>query len=59
LLSQIHSGKLAMEFHRADLADIAAAAVEELRPEARRKHIDLELSVTAIPALSVDLARIA
>jgi signal transduction histidine kinase len=59
LLSQIQSGKLAMEFRRADLADIAAHAVEELRPEAKRKHIDLALSVTAIPVLSVDLTRIA
>jgi signal transduction histidine kinase len=59
LLSQIQSGKLAMEFRRADLADIAAHAVEELRPEAQRKHIDLALTVTAIPVLSVDLARIA
>jgi signal transduction histidine kinase len=59
LLSQIQSGKIAMEFRRADLADIAAHAVEELRPEAKRKHIDLALSVTAIPALSVDLTRIA
>ncbi|MGD0066574.1 MAG: ATP-binding protein [Streptosporangiaceae bacterium] len=59
LLSQIQSGKLAMEFHRADLASIAAAAVEELRPEANRKHIDLVLSATAIPVLSVDLTRIA
>ena len=59
LLSQIQSGKLAMEFRRADLADIVAHAVEELRPEAKRKHIDLALSVTAIPVLSVDLTRIA
>jgi two-component system, sensor histidine kinase and response regulator len=59
LLSQIQSGKLAMEFRRADLADIAAHAVEELRPEAERKHIDLALSATAIPVLSVDLTRIA
>jgi two-component system, sensor histidine kinase and response regulator len=59
LLSQIQSGKLAMEFRRADLADIAAHAVEELRPEAQRKHIDLALSVTAIPVLSVDVTRIA
>jgi two-component system, sensor histidine kinase and response regulator len=59
LLSQIQSGKLAMEFRRADLADIAAHAVEELRPEAQRKHIDLALSVTAIPVISVDLMRIA
>jgi signal transduction histidine kinase len=59
LLSQIQSGRMAMEFSRADLAGIAAHAVEELRPEAKRKHIDLALSATAIPVLSVDLTRIA
>ncbi len=59
LLSQIQSGKMAMEFRRADLADITAHAVEELRPQAERKHIDLTLSITAIPVLSVDLTRIA
>jgi signal transduction histidine kinase len=59
LLSQIQSGKMAMEFRRADLADIAAQAVEELRPEAQRKHIDLALTITAIPVVSVDLTRIA
>jgi hypothetical protein len=59
LLSQIQSGKMAMEFRHADLADIAAHAVEELRPEAQRKHIDLALTVTAIPVISVDLMRIA
>ena len=59
LLSQIQSGKMAMEFRSADLADIAACAVEELRPEAQRKHIDLTLSAAAIPSLCVDPARIA
>ncbi len=58
-LSRIQSGKMAMEFRSADLADIAACAVEELRPEARRKHIDLALSATAIPRLAVDPTRIA
>ena len=43
-----------MEFRSADLADIAACAVDELRPEAQRKHIDLALSATAIPRLAVD-----
>jgi two-component system phosphate regulon sensor histidine kinase PhoR len=59
LLSLIQSGKMTMEFRSADLADIAACAVEELRPEAQRKHIDLTLSATATPLLSVDPARIA
>jgi PAS domain S-box-containing protein len=58
-LSQIQSGKLTMEFRSADLADIAACAVEDSRPEAERKHIDLTLSATALPRLSVDPTRIA
>jgi two-component system, sensor histidine kinase and response regulator len=59
LLSQIQSGKTAMEFRSTDLADVAARAVEELQPEARRKHIDLALCATAIPRLTVDPARVA
>jgi len=59
LLSQIQSGKTAMEFRSTDLADVAACAVEELRPAAQRKHIDLALCATAIPRITVDPARIA
>src|SRR5208282_5069244 len=59
LLSQIQSGKMAMEFRSADLADIAVSAVEELRPEAERKHIDLALSATDIHCLAIDPTRIA
>jgi signal transduction histidine kinase len=59
LLSQIQSGRLEMEFRRADLVDLTAAAVAELRPAAKRKHIDLAFSATAIPILSVDITRIA
>src|ERR1700678_4380010 len=60
LLSQIQSGKMAMDFRSADLADIAVRAVEQLRPEADRKLIDLVLSVTPdIPPLAVDPTRVA
>jgi signal transduction histidine kinase len=59
LLSQINSGQMATEFRSADLADIAACAVEEIRPEAERKQIDLVLSATAVPHLAVDPTRIA
>ncbi len=58
-LSQSHSGQLAVELRRADLAEIAASAVEEMRPEAQRKNIDLALSATAAPSLPVDATRIA
>ena len=59
LLSQIQSGKMAMEFRSSDLAGIAADAVEERRPEAQRKHIELVLAATDVPAVAVDPARIA
>jgi hypothetical protein len=59
LLSQIQSGKMAMEFRSSDLAGIAAGAVEERRPEAQRKHIELVLAATDVPAVAVDPARIA
>ena len=45
---------MAMEFRSADLTDIAACVVEELRPEAQRKHIDPALSAAVIPRLTVD-----
>ena len=58
-LSRIQSGQLAMEFRSADLAGIAACVVEEMRPEAQRKHVSLTLRVAAAPCLAVDPTRIA
>jgi signal transduction histidine kinase len=58
-LSEVQSGKLAVELRRADLAGVAAAAVEEMRPEAERKHIDLTLSAADVPPLAIDPTRIA
>jgi PAS domain S-box-containing protein len=57
-LSGINSGELAMEFTSADLAEIAASAVDEMRPEALRKHIDLTLTADAIPRFTLDPVRI-
>jgi PAS domain S-box-containing protein len=59
LLSQINSGHMPVEFRRTDLADIAACAVEDMRPAAERKHIDLVLSATALPPFAADPTRIA
>ncbi len=59
VLSQIQSGKLAMEFRHADLGAIAASAVAELQPQAQAKHLDLSLAVTDVPALVLDPACIA
>jgi signal transduction histidine kinase len=58
VLSQIESGKMPMEFRSADLADLAACAVEEMRPEAQRKHIELALSAAGLPHVAADPARI-
>jgi len=58
-LSQNHPGKMALELRSADLGQIAASAVEEMRPEAERRHIDLALSAAAVPRLAVDAGRIA
>jgi signal transduction histidine kinase len=58
-LSQNQPGELAVELRSADLADIAASVVEEMRPGAQRKHIDLAFSAAAVPRLAVDPARMA
>jgi two-component system, sensor histidine kinase and response regulator len=58
-LSQNQPGEMAVDLRTADLADIAASVVEEMRPEAQRKHIDLTFSATAMPRFAVDPARIA
>ena len=58
-LSQNQPGELAVELRSSDLADITASVVEEMRPEAQRKHIDLAFSAAAVPRLAVDPARMA
>jgi len=58
-LSQNQPGELAVELRSSDLADITASVVEEMRPEAQRKHIDLAFSAAAVPRFTVDPARIA
>ena len=56
-MSGIQSGKMTMEFCRTDLAEVAADAVEDMRPEAARKQITLTLSASTIPSVA-DPARI-
>jgi len=58
-LSRMQAGKLTLELHDTNLADLAVEAVEEARPEAERKHIDLILSAATGPCLDVDPTRIA
>ena len=58
-LSQMQAGKLTLELHDTNLADLAVDAVEEARPEAERKHLTLILSAAAGPCLAVDPTRIA
>ncbi len=58
-LSQMQSGTLALEVRDTDLAGLAAEAVQEARPAAGRKRIELTLSSAAVPHLGVDPTRIA
>ena len=58
-LSQTHSGTMTVELSGADLAEIAESAVEEMRPEAERKHIDVVFSSAGPLRLPVDATRIA
>ena len=57
-LSRMRSGKLALELQSIDLAEIAAAAVAEVRPDAQLKHIDLVLSLAPVPLFAADPGRI-
>jgi signal transduction histidine kinase len=58
-LSQTQPGKMVVEIRSADLAEIATNALEEMQPEADRKHIGLAFSADPIPAVDVDPTRIA
>jgi signal transduction histidine kinase len=58
LVAQIESGKLVLEPEDADLTDLAAHAVEALRPVAATRGIDLRLDVDPLPTLRGDPARL-
>jgi two-component system, sensor histidine kinase and response regulator len=58
-LSRMQSGELALEICDTHLADIAAEAVQEMRPAAGRKHIELTLAAAVDPCLPVDPSRMA
>ncbi len=58
-LSRVQSGQLAVELHDTDLADIAVQAVQEIRPQAERKQIDVLLTATSVRSSGVDPGRIA
>lgn len=57
-LSRMRTGKLAIDLHATDLAGLAAKAVAEMRPQARRKNVELVLSATAVPLFAADPVRI-
>jgi hypothetical protein len=57
-LSRMRSGRLALEYRPTNLAEAAAEAVAEARPEAQLKHIDLALSAAPVPPFTADPARI-
>ena len=48
-LSQMQTAELTLEVRDTDLAGVAAEAVAEMWPEARRKHIELTMSVLRTP----------
>ena len=58
-LSQMQSGQLALEVCDTHLAGLAAEAVQEMQPDADRKHIELTLSAAVDPHLPVDPIRMA
>jgi PAS domain S-box-containing protein len=58
-LSGMNAGQVAMEPRSADLAEIAAATVADMRAEAERKHIGLTLTAADVPRAAFDPARIA
>jgi PAS domain S-box-containing protein len=57
-LSGLQSGKIAMEFSDTDLAEMTTTIVEELRPEAERKRIELTATVCEVPRWRADPVRI-
>jgi two-component system, sensor histidine kinase and response regulator len=57
-LSRMRSGSLTLELQGTDLAEIAAEAVAEARPDAQHKHIDLVLSAAEVPEFAADPGRI-
>jgi PAS domain S-box-containing protein len=57
-LSGMNSGKMTTEFSAEDLAELVTSTVEEMRPEAERKHIDLTVSAEPVPAFTMDAMRI-
>jgi len=57
-LSRTRSGRLALEYRATNLAEAAAEAVAEARPEAQLKNIDLTLTVATVPLFAADTTRI-
>lgn len=57
-LSRTRSGSLALEYRVTNLAQAAAEAVAEARPEAELKNIDLTLTTAAVPLFAADPTRI-
>jgi signal transduction histidine kinase len=58
-LSRVQSGKMDMDIRGSDLGEIAERAVEEARPQAEAKQVDLVLSAAPLPGLECDPTRMA
>jgi signal transduction histidine kinase len=57
-LSRTRSGRLALDYRVTNLAEAAAQAVAEARPEAQFKDIELTLTAAAVPPFAADPTRI-
>src|SRR5579859_6620599 len=57
-LSRMQAGAITTDFRSVDPGDIAARALEEIRPEAERKHIGLSLAATSVPDFAADPDRL-
>jgi signal transduction histidine kinase len=57
-LSRMRSGGLALEFGVTNLAEAAAEAVANARPDAQLKNIDLTLAAAAVPPFTADPGRV-
>jgi signal transduction histidine kinase len=58
-LAGLQAGKLSIKLGEADLAELAANALEEARPTAERKHIALTFSADPVPTVLCDGGRVA
>ncbi len=58
-LGSLRAGKLRLDLEQADLRDVVARSVEEVRPLAEQRKLQLEVAIPeTVPAVPVDVRRI-